>query len=135
VAAILARVSEHKVTYRRGKDGWWRASVAGFRCRSRARTLRRARVSLRIALAPLVEDAYSIDFVEDVKLPGSARRLLKRHWTARRKAKEAARRARAAAREAASALRALEVQQHDVADLLGLSMARLQQIIDGERDA
>jgi uncharacterized membrane protein len=128
-------VSEHKVTYRRGKDGWWRATVAGFKCRSRAKTLRKARVALRIALAPLVEDAYSIDFVEDVKLPGPARRLLKQYWTARRKAKEAARRSRAAAREAAAALAVLKVQQHDVADLLGLSMARLQQVIDPERDA
>jgi uncharacterized membrane protein len=128
-------VSEHKVTYRRGKDGWWRASVRGFKCRSRARTLRKARVMLRIALAPLVEDAYSIDFVEDVKLPGPARRLLKRHWAARRKAREAARRAREAAREAAAALRAQKVNQHDVADLLGLSLARLQQVLDAGRDA
>jgi len=123
------------VTYRRGKDGWWRASVAGFKCRSRARTLRKARVLLRIALAPLVDDPYSIDFAEDVKLPGPSRRLLKRHWAARRKARDAARQARAAAREAAEALRALRVQQHDVADLLGLSLARLQQLTGEEQDA
>jgi hypothetical protein len=128
-------VSEHKVTYRRGKDGWWHASAAGFKCKGRARTLRKARAELRMALAPLVPDAYAIDFVEDVKLPGSARRLLKRHWAARRKAREAARRARAAAREAATVLAALKVKQHDVADLLGLSLARLQQLMDTERDA
>lgn len=123
-------MSEHHVTYRRGKDGFWRASVRGMpRCRSRARTLRKARAQLRMALAPLVEDAYSIDFVEDVKLPGPARRLLVRHWAARRKAKEAARRARAAAREAAAALQALKLRQHDACDLLGLSLARLQQIM------
>jgi hypothetical protein len=127
-------VSEHKVTYRRGKDGWWRASVRGFKCRSRARTLRKARVMLRVALAPLVDDPYSIDFVEDVKLPGAVRRTLKKHWAERRKAKEAARRARAAARQAAHALRALRINQHDVADLLGLSAARLQQVLD-EDDA
>lgn len=123
------------MTYRRGKDGWWHASAAGFKCKGRARTLRKARAELRMALAPLVPDAYAIDFVEDVKLPGSARRLLKRHWAARRKAREAARRARAAAREAATVLAALKVKQHDVADLLGLSLARLQQLMDTERDA
>jgi hypothetical protein len=128
-------VSEHKVTYRRGRDGWWRASVRGYKCRSRARTLRKARVLLRQALAPLVADAYSIDFVEDVKLDGTARKLLKRHWTARRKAREAARRSRQAAREAAEALRGLKVNQHDIADLLGLSTARLQQVLDADRDA
>lgn len=123
------------MTYRRGKDGLWRASVKGFKCRSRARTLRKARVMLRVALAPLVEDAYSIDFVEDVKLPAPARRLLKRHWAAKRKAREAARRARAAAREAAGALRAQKIHLHDVADLLGLSLARLQQVMDRDADA
>jgi hypothetical protein len=128
-------VSEHKVTYRRGKDGWWHASVRGFKCRSRGRTLRKARAELRMALAPLVADAYAIDFVEDVKLPGSARQLLKRHWAERRKAREAARRARAAAREAATVLAALKLKQHDVADLLGLSLARLQQLLEQERDA
>jgi hypothetical protein len=128
-------VSEHKVTYRRGRDGWWHASVRGFKCRTRGRTLRKARAQLRMALAPLVQDAYAIDFVEDVKLPGSARRLLKRHWTARRQAKEAARRARAVAREAAEALGALKVKQHDVADLLGLSLARLQQVLGEQPDA
>lgn len=128
-------MSEHKVTYRRGRDGLWRASVKGFRCRSRARTLRKARVMLRAALAPLVEDPYSIDFLEDVKLGGPARRLLKRHWTAKRRAREAARRARAAAREAATALRELKVNQHDIADLLGLSLARLQQVLNSKDDA
>ena len=123
------------MTYRRGKDGYWHASVRGFKCRSRARTLRKARAELRMALAPLVADAYSIDFVEDVKLPGAARKLLKRHWAERRKAKEAARRARSAAGEAATVLAALGLRQHDVADLLGLSMARLQQVLDRERDA
>jgi hypothetical protein len=123
-------VSEHHVTYRRGKDGLWRASVRGLpRARSRARTLRKARQQLRLALAPLVPDAYSIDLVEDVKLPGAARRLLVRHWGARRKAKEAAAQARAATREAAAALRALDVNQHDLADLLGVSLARLAQIL------
>jgi hypothetical protein len=128
-------VSEHHVTYRRGKDGLWRASVRGLpRARSRARTLRKARQQLRLALAPLVPDAYSIDLVEDVKLPGGARTLLVRHWAARRKAREAARQARAATRAAAEALRALKVGAHDQADLLGLSLARLNQVLAAAED-
>jgi hypothetical protein len=126
---MLRRVSEHHVTYRRGKDGLWRASVRGLRCRGRGRTLRKARQQLRAAMVSLVDEPYAIDFVEDVKLPGPARKLLVRHWAARRKAKEAALRARAAAREAAEALRALKVNQHDACDLLGLSLARLGQVL------
>ena len=123
-------MSEHHVTYRRGKDGWWRASVRGLRCRSRARTLRKARLQLRERLAPLVEDAFTIDFVEDVKLPGDARKLLVRAWAARRKAREAARQSKEAARAALQALRALRVDVRDAGDLLGLSQARVQRVLE-----
>lgn len=125
---MLGAVSEHHVTYRRGKDGWWRASARGLRCRSRARTLRKARQQLRAKIAPLVDDPLTIDFVEDVKLPGDARKLLVQAWAARRKAKEAARRARDAARAAVLALRALKIDVRDAGDLLGLSVARVESL-------
>jgi len=79
-------VSEHKVVYRRGKKGEWVASVEGVRrCRGRGRTLRQARKELRVALAQVVDDPYQMDFVEDVRLPPPARRLILQHWAARRR--------------------------------------------------
>jgi predicted RNase H-like HicB family nuclease len=70
-------VAEHKVVYRRSPKGEWVASVEGVRrCRGRGRTLRQARQQLRLALARVMEDAYQIDFVEDVRLPPPARRLI-----------------------------------------------------------
>src|SRR5689334_6864351 len=80
------RVAEHKVVYRRTKKGEWVASVEGIRrCRGRGKTLRQARRELRGALARALEDAYQIDFAEDVRLPPPARRLIVGHWSARRR--------------------------------------------------
>ena len=126
---MLDAMTEYHVVYRRGKTGPWRASVRGVRrCRSRGKTLRQARVRLRQALAALVEEPYAIDFVEDVRLPGAARRLLGRHWAARRKVQKAQLEAQAAAHRALLALRELAIDLRDASDLLGLPPARLQKI-------
>jgi predicted RNase H-like HicB family nuclease len=122
-------MTEYHVVYRRGKSGPWRASVRGLRrCRSRGKTLRQARVRLRQALAELVDEPYAVDFIEDVRLPGAARRLLGRHWAARRKVEKAQLEAQAAARRALDALRELAIDLRDASDLLGVAPARLQKI-------
>ena len=122
-------MTEYHVVYRRGKSGPWRASVRGLRrCRSRGKTLRQARVRLRQALAELVDEPYAVDFIEDVRLPGAARRLLGRHWAARRKVEKAQLEAQAAARRVLDALRELAIDLRDASDLLGVAPARLQKI-------
>ena len=94
-------MSEHKVVYRRSTKGEWVASVEGVRrCRGRGRTLRQARQQLRIALARVVADPYQMDFVEDVRLPPPARKLILQHWAARRRLDKEQGRADAAARAA-----------------------------------
>jgi hypothetical protein len=126
---MLKPMAEYHVVYARGRGGEWRASVRGLRrCRSRGRSLRQARVALRRALAHLVADPYAIDFVEDVRLPGGARRLIGGHWTARRKVEKAQLAAEAATRRALQALRELSIQAKDAGDLLGLPPAKLQRL-------
>ena len=126
---MLGVMAEYHVTYTRGEKGGWRASVREERrCRGRGRTLRQARVELRRALAQTVADPYAIDFVEDVRLPGGARKLLGAHWAARRKADQARAAADAAARRALEALRSLSIDVKDASDLLGIPPARLQKI-------
>jgi len=119
-------VPEHKVVYRRGKNGEWVASVEGVpRCRGRGRTLRQARKELRIALARVVDDPYQMDFVEDVRLPPPARRLLVQHWAARRRLHTEIARADEAARAALVALLDVRIAARDAADLLGLPPLKL----------
>ena len=120
---------EHKVVYRRTAKGEWVASVEGVRrCRGRGRTLRQARQQLRIELARVVADPYQMDFVEDVRLPPPARRLIVLHWAARRRLEKEQGRADAAARAALHALLGLAVSAKDAGDLLGLPPLKLQKL-------
>jgi predicted RNase H-like HicB family nuclease len=126
---MLERMAEYHVVYARRGAGEWRAFVREVRkCRSRGRTLRQARVALRRALAYLVADPYAIDFLEDVRLPGGARRLIGGHWAARRKAEKAQLAAEVATRRALQALRDLSINLKDASDLLGIPSAKLQKI-------
>ena len=127
---------EHKVVYRRSGKGEWVASVEGVRrCRGRGRTLRQARQQLRLALAKVMEDAYQIDFVEDVRLPPPARRLIVLHWAARRRLAKEQARADQATRKALEAILAVAVSPKDAADLLGLPPLKLPKLRGGTRRA
>jgi hypothetical protein len=122
-------MAEYHVVYARRGPGDWRAWVREVRkVRSRGRTLRQARVALRRALAHSVADPYAIDFLEDVRLPGGARRLLGGHWAARRKVEKAQAVADAATRRALAALRDLSINVKDASDLLGIPPAKLQKL-------
>jgi hypothetical protein len=98
------------------------------RCRGRGRTLRQARQQLRIELARVVEDPYQMDFVEDVRLPPPARRLILRHWAARRRLAKEQGRADQAARAALQALLGLEISVKDAGDLLALPPLKIQKL-------
>ena len=122
-------MSEHKVVYRRTAKGEWVASVEGVRrCRGRGRTLRQARQHLRIELARVVADPYQMDFVEDVRLPPPARKLILQHWAARRRLEKEQGRADAAARAALQALLGLAISVKDAGDLLALPPLKLQKL-------
>ena len=121
-------MAEYRVVYRKDGRGW-RGSVRGHRrARARGRTLRVTRVRLRRALALLVDDPEVMDFVEDVRLPGAARRMLGRHWAARRRLAGAQVRADAAARAALQALKDLSLGPRDASDLLGVPPLKLQKL-------
>jgi len=121
-------MAEYRVVYRKDGRGW-RASVRGHRrAGARGRTIRVTRVRVRRALALVVDNPETMDFVEDVRLPGSARRLLGRHWAARRRVGEAQARADAAARTALQALKDLSLGVRDASDLLGVPPLRLQKL-------
>jgi len=92
-------------------------------------------VRLRQALARLVENPGTMDFVEDVKLPGAARRILGRHWAARRRLSEAQARADVAAHAALQSLKELSLSVRDASDLLGLPPMRLEKLWRGRSRA
>jgi len=128
-------MAEYRVVYRQDGRGW-RGSVRGLRrAQARGRTLRITRVRLRRALALLVDNPETMDFVEDVKLAGAARRVLGRHWAARRRLADAHERADAAARSAFQALRDLAIGVRDASDLLGIPPLKLEKLRRGRSPA
>ena len=77
----------------------------------------------------MVEDPYQIDFVEDVRLPPPARRLIVLHWAARRRLeKRAGPRRRGRVAPPWHALLGLDVSAKDAGDLLGLPPLKLQKL-------
>jgi hypothetical protein len=69
-----------------------------------------------------------MDFVEDVRLPPPARKLILQHWAARRRLAKEQARADSAARAALQAILGLAVSVKDAGDLLGLPPLKLQKL-------
>ena len=123
-------MAEYKVIYKLNEGGEWTAWVRGLRrCKGRGKTLRQARKRLRACLGRFDQEPHRADLVEDVKLPGSARAVLARHWAARRRARREEARADTATRQAVEALLELRLSVRDAADLLGVAYPKAQQLL------
>jgi len=124
------QLAEYKVIYKLNEGGEWTAWVRGLRrCKGRGKTLRQARKRLRACLGRFDQEPHRADLVEDVKLPGSARAVLARHWAARRRARREEARADTATRQAVEALLELRLSVRDAADLLGVAYPKAQQLL------
>lgn len=132
-------MTKRKVTvrYERDEDGHWTA-VAKLGPKDSAisdgPTLERARQRVRQAIAlhlETAEDAFEIQ--DDVVLPAAAKRALRRYVGARTKAEALLDQSGAALKEAAEQLSDVGLSRRDAGDLLGLSGARVQQVLEGRR--
>jgi predicted RNase H-like HicB family nuclease len=116
------------------EDGYW-AVVAelgpGKSAISDGQTLPKARRRIRQAIALLLDvDEKSFDLREEINLPRKAMATLQRHQGAQEKLQADAAEAAEAARSAAQALAKLGISRRDAGDLLGLSGARIQQVLN-----
>jgi hypothetical protein len=93
--------------------------------------LEEARRRVREALSLVIGDAaFAVEFTEKISLPANARRELSRHRTARRRADDQTQRAMKAAKDAARALAKAGLSVRDAGSLLGLTGARVSQILN-----
>jgi len=91
-----------------------------------------ARRRVREALSLVIgDDAFSIQLTERIALPAAIRRELYRQKSARMRAESETRRAMDATRAAARALAKLGLSVRDAGSLLGLTGARVSQILRG----
>ena len=123
--------ASYRVVLERDESGTWIARVPRIRgCHAYGRTLEQARRRIREALALWIEDAESVELVDDVRLPTAARDVIRRSRRARRAAEVRQLDAQAATAEAAQALvRELHLGVRDAGELLGLSHQRVQQLV------
>lgn len=117
------------------EDGWWIVRILEARgVHSNGRTLEEARRRVREALSLDIGDAaFEVHFGEKIQLPVAATRELTRHRTKRRRAEAQTREAMKATRTAALALAKVGLSVRDSGALLGLTGARVSQIIKAAR--
>lgn len=115
--------------------GWWIVRIPEARgVHSNGRTLEEARRRVREALSLSIgEAAFTVDFSERINLPLNATRKLVRHRTAKRRAENQSRQSTTATRNAAMALTQVGLSVRDTGSLLGLTGARVSQIIRNSR--
>jgi predicted RNase H-like HicB family nuclease/DNA-binding XRE family transcriptional regulator len=132
-------MAKYMVTYERDEDGWWIAHVQGVAgVNSDGRTVADARRRVREALALAIGDerAEAAQLVDEVKLPGDVRRAVARATAARTRLEATQAEAQQTTAAAVRELRKrLGLSARDIADLLGISHQRVQQLATAGRRA
>jgi predicted RNase H-like HicB family nuclease len=124
-------MNTYTVRYEKDETGWWVATVKEVRgCHTQGRTIDQARRRIKEALELFVDDAAEAELIDDVALPATARTLLKRVQSSRKRAEEEATRLQDSTVEAVEVLtKDVGVSMRDAAELLGLSHQRIHQLL------
>lgn len=125
-------MARYVVTYARDEGGWWIAELRGVPgVNSDGRTVADARRRVREALSLAIGDdaAERAELVDDVKLPATLKRAVRRAVATRAKADKLQVAAQEATRTLVKQLtRRYGLSVRDAADLLGVSHQRVQQL-------
>lgn len=129
-------MKRYTVTYERDETGWWIAEVQSVQgVNSDGRTVADARRRVREALSLAIGDeaAETAELVDNVKLPPDVRKAVSRARAARSRLESLQDEAQKTTASAARELRRrLGLSVRDVADLLGISHQRVQQLARGK---
>lgn len=119
--------------YELGSDGYWGVVVRVSpkeAAISDGQTLSKARRRIRQSLAALLDvPENSFEIVDDIRLGAPARRAVSKLRTAQAAAEKASSDAKAAAANAAKALAVLGMSRRDAGEVLGVTGARVQQLV------
>jgi predicted RNase H-like HicB family nuclease len=131
----MAKRKVYTAQFELDENGYW-AVVAdlgpGKSAISDGQNLPKARRRIRQSIALLLEiDEQSFDIHEEYGLPRKVMASLKRYQVAQEKLRRDAEEATQAERSVAQVLAALGISRRDAGDLLGLSGARIQQVLNG----
>jgi len=137
---VRERVADEMKTYKVQlepiEDGWWMASIPSVQgCRTQAKSLVLARRRIQDALSLFVEDADTAKFTFEMKLPADIERSLEEFRQESAALQAAQMRAKRAASKAVKLASAIHLPRREVADLLGMSFQRVDQISKEPRRA
>jgi predicted RNase H-like HicB family nuclease len=121
----------YRAVFERDESGAWIASVPKIPgCHTYGRTLDQARRRLREALSLWIDDAESVELVEDVRLPARAMKAIRASKEQRARADATRDAAQSSTTKAARTLvEDLHMGLRDAGELLGLSHQRIQQLV------
>jgi predicted RNase H-like HicB family nuclease len=119
------------IRFERDEDGWWVASALEIPgCHTQGRSISQARQRILEALGLFIDDVESVVFVEDIKLPATAQRIVEASAAARVEAEKTQQQAQETTRAAVEALTTkLSLSVRDASEVLGLSHQRVQQLV------
>jgi predicted RNase H-like HicB family nuclease len=130
----MAKRKSYTARFELDEDGYWSvvAEISANKVAiSDGQTLPKARRRIRQSIALLLDaDEQSFDIREEINLPRKAMATLQRFKGAQEKLRQDEVEAAAAARLAAQVLAKLGISRRDAGDLLGLSGARIQQVLN-----
>jgi len=130
----MAKRKTYTARFELDENGYWSVVTEvspGKAAISDGQTLPKARRRIRQSIALLLDvDESSFDICEDVNLPRRAMTSLRRYQGAQQKLRQDTEEAAQAARAAAQVLAKLGISRRDAGDLLGLSGARIQQVLN-----
>lgn len=129
-------MTSYKVAFEREADGTWHGWVLGQKkIRGQGRSLAKARQAVRRAIRRDVK-ARTIDVVDQLQLSPELNKLVEQARAARSRADEEEQRARALEGEVCMRLtKDVRLSRRAIGELLGLSHAMIQRIIDAEKRA
>jgi predicted RNase H-like HicB family nuclease len=119
------------IRFERDEDGWWVASALEIPgCHTQGRSISQARQRILEALGLFIDDVESVVFVEGIKLPATAQRIVEASAAARVEAEKTQQQAQETTRAAVEALTTkLSLSVRDASEVLGLSHQRVQQLV------
>lgn len=118
------------VTYERGSDGWWVASIPKLKgCHTQGRSIRQARWRIREAIGLFVNNTQDLDLVDDIKLPSHVVQTVDKLKTHRKFVEAEYAKGQKLAVDAVQLLtEKLHLSCRDASEILQISHQRIQQL-------
>jgi predicted RNase H-like HicB family nuclease len=122
-----------RVIFERDEDNWWVARIPSLPgALTQGKSIDQARTRIREALSLFINNADTVELVDDIRIDDEARERIEAAKQLRHQADKLQSQAAAAARTVVADLRMRKLSLRDVANVLEVSASRIQQLVVDE---